>query len=580
MEIKFGNKFSELQIDEFVKKIYLGYKSDPNESYSFDLTEIEWISNQSLLLLTGVIKYFISEKINFNIRFIDRDYPLESIPKRVAIQIVQIWEIWGLWKVIPNYEYQHYLGLNSGTINYLKELFKIDFKRPLIYDRFGITPFVCLNYIKNYDEKLIIQILKEYYQLNEATIEILNENNCEHPFVNGLLSEIISKELYENFLQHYGKTFFHSTEDFAFFSISLKGSLDTDYYGPLDIQEKLSSNFIEEELPESINFFYDQKTNLFRNRSYVTFSFLDFGQGIPSTLRDEFINRNPNDQDVTDEKIIKFAFQHDSSRNPIRNIFDGNKISDFIPRGLFDIICLVQRYKGLLIVRSCLGKVIFDFSKTSDFEKSFLKFGKEQSFFPGTFITILLPAISKDTRINNSVLKPIYEVPKYIDCKLQFTSISELIKRTKKEQIEDSYTFLFDGFSKLMHAREKTLSIISFDNIDNLQLQKKLIFFLISDYNINVQNNVVIINPPRKAFLLEINQEILTLSKTSLDYKIHPLPFIYNEKNEDISIFWLGIFDDQDRKLLDKLLLKSFSLSTINFNEPNKVVGHLNFYVS
>lgn len=581
MEVKFEKKFSEQQLDQFIHDVYNNYKLNPSDTYQFNLTETEWISNQGLLLLTGLLKYFIVKHIHFEVLFIKKGTPINNVPKRVALQIVQIWETWGIWKIIPSSAYREYLGIDDSTIKALKMQYNIHFIRPEIYDAYEITPFVCLDNIQNYDDSIIIDTLNKYHALNNATIQIVKENDCAHPFVNELFGEIISREIFENFLNHYESTFFSSPKDFAFFSLVLKGKIDEDYHNIEEIQTKLNLNFTTEELPQSKDFFANPKTNEFKNQSYICYSFFDFGIGIVNSLRDEFVKKRKLPKNNPDAEIIKFAFRHDSSRNPIRNVFNNVELKEYIPRGLFDVLSLVQRYNGLLIIRSCYGKVLYNFSRTTDIEKAFSTFGNKNLFFPGTFITLYLPAINNGIKIDESVIKPVIQIPKYVKSQARYVSLYKLIEKANQENEKDIYSILFTELYDIFKKNINTLTYFSLENITDKQLIKKTIFFLIANYEININNNVVIFHPPKKELLDEINHEIVSLSRVNKNYKIHPLPFIYFEPTTNvIALYWLGIYDNQDKKTLDNLLYNQFSIAKSDFNNPDSIIGHLNYFDS
>lgn len=579
MEIKIEKKFSERQIDQFIHSVYNNYKLHPIDKYVFDLTETEWISNQGLLLFTGLLKYFIVKKINFEVLFVRPTTSIKDIPKRVALQIVQIWETWGIWKIIPDYQYRKYLGIDYNTVKSLKKQYGIKFTRPEIYDDYEITPFVVLDNIQNYDDSIIINSLNEYHRLNEATEQIVKENLCAHPFVNELFGEIISREIYENFLNHYETSFFDTPQDFSFFSLSLKGKIKEDFNSKIEIQEKLELNFNTEELPQTEEFFINQETKEFKNQSYISYSFFDFGKGIANTLKEEFNKNNESTSNDIDEEIIKYAFRHDTSRHPIRNVFNNVHIKDYIPRGLFDVLCLVQRYNGLLIVRSNFGKVLYNFSETSDIEKAFTPFGDNKLYFPGTFITLYLPAIDNGKKIDQSVIKPIFNIPNYSKSTTSYVSLFKLIENVKYENGIDVYSKLFDELYNVFKIAKNKLTYFSLENISDKQLIKKIIFFFVANYEINLYNNVVVFHPPKKELLNEINHEILSLSNVNLNYKIHPLPFVYYDPiDAKIEIYWLGIYDEKDKKTLDGILFERFSLAKSDFNDPDSIIGHLNYF--
>ena len=579
MEFKFGTKFSEQQIDEFIDRLYNNFIINPKDEYIFDLSGIEWISNQGLLLLTAIWKYFIELNISFEIQFLKKGIPFEEIPKRVVLQIVQIWEVWGLWKIIPNKEYIKYFGFDSGAISTLKSIHGISFTRSEIFDSYGITPFIALENFTAYSDAEITQNLTEYHSLNEATIKILDEEKCSQPFVDELISELITRELYENFLDHYEKTFFNSKQDFAFFSIGLKGRINKDYYGNKITEEHLSNNFRTEEIQKLKPFFFDIANGKFKNQSYVSYSFLDFGDGICNTLREEcsrFYGFEPKDSE-----IIKYAFKINTSRFPLfSNNSDDDSFMKSIPRGLFDIICLVQRYSGVIIARSCFGKVIYNFSNSTNPEEAFSEFGDNSKFFPGTFITIYLPSVESDKQFNYAAFKPLYNLPDYNVCRKKFVSLLKIVEESQDKPKFTKYQFFFMKLTKLLeeHNGDNTITYISFKNIEDRQLLRKLIFYLLVNYNINISNNIVIIHPPKKQLLDEIKFELQFLS-ASISLRIHPLPFIYyNKENALIDVNWLGVYDDHDIKTLNRLLFKDESIAKSEFHNPNRIIGHLNAF--
>jgi len=582
MEIKkkkivFDKKFSEKHIDNFISDFYQYYKINPLDLYLFNFIKTEWISNQGLLLITALFKYLLLTDTQFEVKFIERGTSVQSVSRRKALQIVQIWEVWKIWKILPDFQLaEKYFGLTNSYVDSLKDIYEINYFRTDIYNNYDITPFVDLEYLKEYDEDIILDCLDYYHNLNDATIDILSKNNCDQPFVNKLFGEIISKELYENFLCHFGKTFFKSKEDYAFFSVTLKGDINTEINSKTRIEEVLEDNFLTEELKESESFFKTE--NEFVNKAYISYSFLDFGEGIVNTLRKEYLNNNNNNNNGNDSDILKYAFKHNTSRNPIKNVFENDQLIDYIPRGLFDVLIIVKRYHGLLISRSGYGKVLFDFSKTQNIEESISTFGNNELYFPGTFITIYLPALKNDNEISSSAIVPTYETPNYAKKSTKLVNINDLISKINKDK-ENRYNLLFNEIHSLINTKDKTIIYFSFDSINGSQLAKKIIFYLITSYDVNYKNNFVIFNPPQKEFLDQINHEILVLSETNKKYKIHPLPFVFwNSNSDDISLYWLGIYNKHDIDKLSSILYEVFSLSQHDFLDKDNIVGHILSY--
>lgn len=576
MTIKFNTKFSELQIDEFISEIHSYIKSGKTDKIYFDLTEIEWMSNQGLILFTGVLKYLIEKEISFEVLFIEKGISTLQIPERVAKVIIQIWEIYGIYKVIPDYEYRKYFGIDLDTIASLKRNFGIYYTSPELFGNYGITPFVCLNFIKNYDEAIVRQELNEYHMLNSALIDLVNEKQCSHPFLSNLFGDIISKEVYENFLDHAGNSFFNTDNNYAFFSLSLKGSLNEERSTSSLIQKHLENNFSTEEIPNTRSFFYNTKTDKYKNFNYISYSFLDFGIGIPNTLKEEYLKTHPTE--VNDSEIIKFAFKHNTSRHPISDLSEKDYLSQFIPRGLFDVISLIQRYRGLLIVRSAYGKVLFNFAHTQDFEEAYSTFGNLNTYFPGTFFTIYLPAVD-NIKFDYSSIKPNYSLPEKGIKEIKFISLRDVFENVRTLSKDNKYNVFLKKIQNLIIESRNTTTLFDFNLFSEQNLIKKLIYFLVSSYEINASNNVIILNPPDRNFLKELNYEVLNLSQTIVDYKIHPLPFVYFDVDKDnIEIFWLGLYDESDIQKLQKIIFLDFSLAKSDFNFPNSVIGQLNYF--
>ncbi|MDI1256950.1 MAG: hypothetical protein PSV16_12710 [Flavobacterium sp.] len=565
-------------MDEIANAIYINIKSNKKEKYYFDLIETEWISNQELLFLTGLLKYFIGSNIQFEINFYKKGTPIYELSERKAIQIIQVWENWQIAQIIPNYEYKEYLGFDPVFITNLKKEKKINLTRAAVYkNNESITPFLILEYIKNYDELEVEKMISKFLHLNSATQEIIKNHNLDHPFINNSMASIIVKELYENFLDHFETGMFSkSNTENAFMSLSLHGKIDENKNDKKVIQHILFQNFREECLPESKSFFYDQSKGIFKNQSYIEFSFLDFGVGIPTTLREEF--EKTNYEKLSDSEILNFAFKHNSSRHPIQDKLKDKEI--FIPRGLFDLLSLVKRYSGLIIVRSNYGKMLYDFSDDLNIGNSGLNFGKENEFFPGTLISIYIPTIPSSKQFDKSTIKPQILDNNYRASNIKYLNLFKIIKKLDRHKANIYDLLICEIRKEFSTISVPTVTYLSFLGCDlNNRVLKKTIYFLLTDYDINVNNNVIILFPPGEEFLLNINYEIMQLNQVVRDFKLHPLPFIHkNEIANDIRITWLGVYNDDDRIKLNNLLYEEFSLSRSDFQDPDNVVGNLNTF--
>lgn len=574
----FQKKFSERHIDDFATKIYKFITTSNKEKLVFDLSGTERISNQNLLLLTAVWKYLAEKNITFKVKLFRDDF--NEITKREAQNIVQLWEVWKVYQIIPNNKKinDYFFIRNESSITTLKNKYKIH-SRNEIYNRYGITPFIELNKIDNFkDFKVLKNIIAPIYKLNRAVFEIIKKHNCEHPFLNKTISSIITKELYENFLDHFNNSFFKTTNNWAFLSLAIKSKVLN------NSQSIIKRNFGEEELEETKSFFI-YKNGKFKNENYIQFSFLDFGNGIVETIKNEFNINKGNGLFVDDNEVLKYAFNYDTSQHPIYDKY--KNIEKLIPRGLFDILSIIKRYKGLIIIRSNRGRIAFDFSNNKNFKESYITFGKNENFFPGTFFSIYIPSHSKEASYDSTTIKPVIDNLNYSSKIPQgYLSLFSIINEISNKNYSKSilYQKSIEKLKEHLLNNNKKLFFIDFQGweIDS-RITKVLMFYLASDYDVNLSKNIVILNPPDESYLKIIKNELFDLLEETGSFQTHPLPFIsFNQKSEEISIFWLGIYNDNDIEKLKKLLFidSEIDLRKTDFEDPDNVIGNLSEFDS
>lgn len=577
----FPKKFTSNHLEDFIHDFYIFFtKHKGDGNYVFDLSDVEWMSNEEMLVLTAIFKNLFEINAKFKVNFL-KNGSTEFIDRRVASQITQIWNVWKIYQITADDKFENIFDIHGSIVQDLIKRFGLNVNSNLIYERYGITPFITLESIKEYDDRIISNMLKETYSLSNATNEILQSYNCNMPFENHTLSSIITKELYENFLDHVTESFFSTYANCAFLSLSLvpklKESEENNY------QRLLGKNFKEESIPEVKGFYYDNKQKKFKNQSLLQFSFLDFGPGIVSTLRNEYLKKNPsanNNYENLDSEILKFAFNFDSSKDPLEKRYLEKTV---IPRGLFDLLSIVKRFNGLLIARSNFGKIFFDFSKqTLGFEKP-TNFGSEKKFFPGTLITIIFPERETNHAFDTSkILTPQLRPLKLNErLKPNFISLLDLLKSVDDGLLDKSklYSKLFDKIvSEISINNNNTIHYFDFRAFEiDERITKKIIHFLASDYNVNSLNNVIVLNPPSSEFLENLNIEILQLSFNVQSYRLHPVPFI-KKLDDKLEIFWLGIYNKNDLEKLNDLLLEENDLRRSDFEDPQAISGNVNFF--
>ncbi|WP_346319465.1 hypothetical protein [Chitinophaga sp. YIM B06452] len=597
--ISFGEKVSEQHLDDFLNDVQkiLPLALQRKIRVVFDLSACKWFSNQELLVFTALLRYFFEAEIEFFVRFLKVGIP-ENVDRRLASQIVQIWEVWKIGAVIPDNiadsvvpgsKFEKYFDISYGLVQRLKIKYNIPADSLDIYDRYGVTPFVELEKIENYDDQRVSEKLARIYKLSKATTEILQRYNCTMPFDNKTLSSIVTRELYENFLDHFKQGIFNVEKNFSFFNISLIKRLSESTNKPDTIQHVLKKNFLEEQVPELASFYYDNSSKKYINRSLLQLSFVDFGEGICRSLEKQFLQaRDDQKKDILftagslDDNILAYAFQFDSSKDPIdkRYLERSN-----IPRGLFDLLTIVRRFNGLLVARSNRGKVIFNFSQGQTFSQAVSRFGDSSKNFPGTLISIYLPERDKQNSITTIPIKPIDHLDKrsFFKKKIIHVSLFDLQVEVKSMNFlkEKFYDKLFEKFVSIFDTSTgNNLFYISFKGFEiDDRVTKKLIYFLAFDYRINISNSVIILDPPPIDYLENVNKEIQFLPEISKQFHIHPTPFIYIEAATDqISIFWLGVFLHSDILKLNELLFEVSDLRSSDFANPDGVIGNVNYY--
>ncbi len=573
MEFKFDKKFGEKHIDAFINKFYSSYKSKSSEEYIFNLEDVEWISNQALLLLTSICNNLYENGIKFKFIFFEITNSTDPEYRRKIVNVINLWDNWKLHRTVPDQtkwsEYFKFKNssqtFNSSLLDSLKNQFNIKVDDNL-YNRIRITPFIRFEKVDDYiDEKIIENHINPIFKLNDSVSEELSLSQSSHPFINNTLSHIITKELYENFLDHAGISIFKNNSEFAFMSLSLRKSL-------LKYDNKiLNKNFYEEELEISKDFF-SSKGN-FINKPIIEYSFLDFGKGITNTLKENFISKISG-ENIDDNEILKFAFKHYSSRHPIKK-YDLKDDDILIPRGLFDVLTVVKRYAGLIIIRSNFGKILFNFATDSK-DDEVKVFGTGDQFFPGTFITIYLPAFNQEAaKFDTSAIKPIFQNLKNRIPQSRFINLIEIYNKVDHFEKEKLYSKLVEHLKITLQNNSENIFInyISFKGCTDERLNKISLFFLLSDYEINVNNSAIIFNPPEKEFISSIKDQILNLSSTVKEYILHPVPLVYSKNDID----WLGIYDEDDKKKLSNFFYEGVIQSVDDFNMPDKLVGNFQF---
>lgn len=232
-----------------------------------------------------------------------------------------------------------------------------------------------------------------------------------------------------------------------------------------------------------------------------------------------------------------------------------------------------------------MAKYTLTFSKDSERFEDARLFGDSSKFFPGTLITIFLPERKSSDKFDSSQIV-IPHIKKF-SVKEKLTpnhiNIYQFLKYTNDEKLDkgEVYSKLFDALIKEITRGKNNGAWIHYFDFGGYffdeRITKKIIHFLVSDYNINSANNIVVLNPPPEEFLDNLNYEILQLNIHVDGYRLHPIPFI-RDKNGAVDIFWMGVYNSSDAQKLNDLLMDQNDLRRSDFEDPGHVVGNINFY--
>lgn len=133
--------------------------------------------------------------------------------------------VWEIWRIVRDSNYYKYFGLDSNSIGILQKDIGYYPKKAEIYNRYGVTPFVPLQFINNYNTEEVTKRIVNAFKLSNAVKELLIKNNCYHPFTSNSLSTLITEELFLNFLDHSLSSSFKGFNSFASMSISFRDRL-------------------------------------------------------------------------------------------------------------------------------------------------------------------------------------------------------------------------------------------------------------------------------------------------------------------------------------------------------------------
>jgi len=489
------------------------------------------------------------------------------------------------------------------------------------------------------------------FSIDNVITNLLNNNNCYSPFENKVISDIITKELFMNSAEH-------SRTDECYFTTALREKWD---YANTP---RFVESFVNEKDESTINFYKDkekilpiiknevlkiepkrieeeivadltkkQEYNIFKNQSYLEFTFIDYGCGIYETLGQEYNKKKEKKETIdglskgirgkhTHSQILEYAFLMDSSKDPFE---DRIERANLIPRGLYFLIDMVRRYKGLLVARSGYGKVIYDFSdriyiKNQDNKLSVKKdriyvvkdavvspVSNENPFFTGTMISIVLPEREKgkfrksgvridDYKLNYDIFNQdkldFYPkerfAPKFYEyLHLAFSIyVSETNDEihgfnskfsTAKGQINLAFIQISDKLKSLKEKAESCVLFIDFEYFPKRNMFNKIYRYLQNSPFISELIKVIAVNVDNDE--LNALKEYDYQDGTKFLLKAIPCIKLNKLSKQDIDkndIQWIGVDDEDDDMFLTELLFNSDkSINKSSFKNQSILEGNV-----
>ena len=634
--VKFGNKFTQNDLESYIKNYFDLSIIESTKSILFDLEELEWISSEEITFLFAWIRKvnILKKQLTILLPFSESKFPNDDadvLERRIFIKYY-MWNIWEMYKIGVKYSNFE----NTSDINNLINRYKAS--------KIGkkVLPFKTISLGKSKGRKVDLrykEIIKQddgndIFFLKRNLRDLLDENDCYTPFENKVISEIITRELVMNSMEHSGA-------DECYFTTTLKSK----WKGSSVNSDKFQDQFLKEKEPETLYFYRDKskckdiiantvKTidknklpdrkkadlnkipayNIFKNQAHLEFTFLDFGRGIHNTLKEQFdISIHHHKSEVTEylsddfdkqdehSKIIEYAFLLESSKEPFGRDLEYNNL---IPRGLYFLIDMIRRYKGLLVIRSGNGKLIYDFSddilvlkgEEPFIERKYLSkeaiiHTVDNCFFDGTMVSIVIPEKKKDTfkksgvRVDNLGLnkyvynrensetfpRKLFQTKEFHYLSLSFvfnvaeTNVDYRIYNSKIGILSIVFSKIYEKLNELMHRN--CVLFIDFECLPDRNNILRILLYLSNSPLVNELTKVIVLNLDETEFsYIKAYAKDVINENTAFLFK--PIPCLNLNSNlaaiEIDNIKWIGIRNKNDEIILTNLFFGNLESSNIS----------------
>ena len=607
--------------------------NDNTKNIKINLSKVEWISAEALTLLFGWLNNIRHNKPDC---FLEIDLPNPSVihnidsledfkinAKRREKRLISLLYDWEIQKSC-NLAANSLTGQTYINKKIVKREKKITNKDP---NWQKIIPFKVLN-TASYKAKTNVREhlndhMSDLFNIEKDIYKLLTKFSTQTPFDNKTLSHLVTVELFLNSVQHSDIGICNNIMSQSYFSIVLNNrfnkedikdqlywkrveSLCEEYNLPQKtIIEDHSPQIKKDEIEKQYNYrvtkllkknienerqkltwdFFKNKNKKYKNISYLEFTYLDFGIGIPATLKEKYLDDIENGDIENqlnkghfkcaniDTKILEYACLLSTSRHP----FEANiEIQDFVPRGLYFLVDIISRYHGLVSIKSGYGEIIFDFSLNQSI-KNAVRYSSLEYYFPGTIYNILIPE-KKVTEVEISAIESPKKTYKTQEIKREYVNLLDIFNRSVQNHLQsekiDQYNIIFKELNHVLDKNndKKTVYYIDFAGVEQSYINIKIFHYLANTPKINSDANVVLINVNDRGLLLEAQKSIAQ----STPFIHRPIPCIFIENNKK-SVVWIGIKNSEDQDRLNELLRyeDDFTLPASDFHNPELLKGNI-----
>lgn len=647
VRIDLGEKFTQIHLDHIINTYWETVQhAKKSEKIIFDLHRINWIAVEEITFLFAWIRLLLNQSRKVYIELPDIDKASPEQKRRHA----SLWNRWKIQSFVSEYEeptilahtsFDKYFNISPGHNAAINKMLATDNTRELQDNTFHrILPFNSINIGEFGSPENIDDILEEeidkLFKIEKQINTLLDRYAVSSIFENRSLSRIITHELFLNVIYHAFPEN-HNTTRQCYFSVALTHKQDISAIKEketikktaafvemtgvsfAEAKEKITpctdaeakrimdwkmvhiiSPGIEKEKPQELLDFYrnkkikPQQDNLvlYKDETYVEFTFMDFGVGIPTTLRTRYQEdlkdparyqmiiddiSKPAIEPGEDSRILEYAFLLSSSRYPFEESLE---IHNAVPRGLYFLVDIVRQYEGMVVARSNKGKVVFDFSTDMANIKDMVRFSADDASLPdfkGTMISIVIPA-TKQTNVVVRAAQPSFRLaPGQMG--YEYCNIAALYRKVLSDPalgygLPTHYNKLFKELNdKLDSFRKKRCMIyIDFSGFHTKVIDHKLLYYLCTTPKINEYTNAVIINFEDKALAKNVQQAMMKVGQRKKEpFLFRPVPCIFFDRE----ILWLGVSHPDNIPNLNGLLLDGNMIHRAYLVDPELLGGNI-----